>query len=145
MTTPTTSLDDEAKKATTEAIIKYVASEQFKDKIAIEYKQQITDLIKRAETGARLMAGLAGLLVLAVFSALLLLQYADIRTKQADLYEKYTTGNELVARINTQATNMADDVQTKLKVVQDLKTRLGQLETRLATAEAASARIQRQR
>lgn len=136
-------LDERVKTATTNAIREYVSSDAFKENIVAEYKQQVGAVIKRSEEGARWVAALAGLLILAVFSALLLLQYADIRTKQADLYEKYASANELVGRINTRAATLDEDVQSKLKNVQELANRLTRLESRIASAERAALRVQR--
>lgn len=145
MTTPQISLDEEVRNATSKAVAAYVGSDAFKSMIQTEYKDQLVNAIKRAETSGRWVAGIAGTLILAVFSALLLLQYADIRTKQADLYEKYTTGNELLARINTQAATMSAEVQSKIKTVDEMTNRVGQLETRLAAAESAVRNPQRTR
>jgi hypothetical protein len=135
------SLDDRVASATTKAIREYLATGEFKDRLVAEYKQQIGAVIKKSEESARWGAALAGLLILSVFTVLLLLQYADIRTKQADLYEKYAAANELVGRINTRAATLDEEVQAKLKSVQELTTRLGQFETRLVASESAANRL----
>jgi hypothetical protein len=145
MTTSETTVGELTKKAAAEELAKYVNSPDFKLMMENEYKGQLLNVVRRAESAGRWLAGIAGLLILAVFTALLLLQYADIRTKQADLYEKYTTGNELLARINTQAATMSAEVQSKIKTVDEMTTRVGQLETRLAAAEAAPAAAKRAR
>jgi hypothetical protein len=138
-------LEDDIKKNADEAVKKYVASDEFKDVTTAEYKRQIRELIKRSEASARWIAGLSIALVLAVFTALLLLQYADVRNKQADLYERYTAANDLVRKVNDDLGGMQKKVDDATKVLDnfmgDYPARLSALESRLSDTERRLAVI----
>jgi len=133
------SLDDQVKESANAAIKKYIDSEEFEQLTSAEYKRQIAELINRAEASARWIAGLAIALVLAVFSALLLLQYAEVRNKQADLYERYTAANDLVRKVNDDLGGIKNKVdgatQVLDKFISDYPTRLSGLESRLSDSE----------
>jgi hypothetical protein len=80
---------------------------------------------------------------------LLTLKYADVVSKQADLYEKYSTANELVQKVNKQAADLREDVQSKTKAAQEtlagqdrhlveFDKRLGDTEDRLKRLQAGA-------
>jgi hypothetical protein len=133
------SIEDDMKADANRAIRKYIGSDEFKEVTAAEYKSQIAELIKRSESNARWIAGLSIALVLAVFTAMLLLQYAEVRNKQADLYERYTAANDLVRKVNEDLggiqTRVHDASQNLDKFLQDYPARLSGLESKITDAE----------
>jgi hypothetical protein len=137
-----------AQQVAQKKVEEYIESAEFQKKLAEEYKEKIKDLIERSEKNARWFAALAGLLILAVFTALLMLQYADIRTKQVDLYEKYSDATQKLQKIAGEATALEQEVKNKVtsanaaiaaqdQRLQDFDKRLREMEARIEKIHAS--------
>lgn len=111
------SLDDTVSEAAEGAIRQYVASDQFKDRAEEVYSQAIRRVVDEARTRVRNTAFYVGILVFGLFSAIALLQYAQIRETEAEVHIQYAEALKLVEEIRKTVEDLKASVDTRTKEV----------------------------
>ncbi len=133
------SLENNMKNAALGEVNKYIKSNEFQVHVKAKYEEQIVALIKRSEGKARLWAGVAAFLIVAVFFIMLSLEYVKIRERQADLYMQYAEATKLIEEVNKKVGSFKENINTEMvkidKKIEDNKDRLSKLDTNLTKAE----------
>ena len=119
------SIDDIASEAVRSAIDNYYQSQDFKDKSEAIFSEKIQTLVDDSAKKARNWAALAALLVFGVFTIFAGIEYAEIRTREAEVHIQYSEALQLVEKIR----NTVDDLESEVNESSEAITkRLGEIE-----------------
>ena len=99
------------------AIKDLIATDDFKRRTDAIYREQIGDLVKRAESKARLWAGVSIALFTLIFGSLLAWQVADSKQRLADLAVQHAGALDSINRFNMAVDAFKIDVNKQLDVL----------------------------
>lgn len=146
-------VEEIAADAAKNAVLNYVATDQFKSAMKEEYKTQVTSMLEGAEKKARNWALIVTLVVLGVILTLVSSEFLKVKEKRVSLDEEFgkiqVTASQLretIASIKSEMDRLKIDVDSKEKA---LRSTIDSLEKKTKDLEAqvaqATARAQSKR